>query len=446
MRRDAMKKLIGWKNSEHRKPMVLRGARQVGKTWLMQEFGRTQYESVAYINMEGNQQMERLFDLDFDIERIVDGLEIFSGVKIEPHKTLIILDEIQEVPRSLTALKYFYENQPGYHVIVAGSLLGIAHHSGVSFPVGKVDFMDIYPLSFVEFLQAIGEEPYADLIMAPEIDLGIIGAFAPKIIDQLRTYYIVGGMPEVVNRYLDEGNLLTVRDVQQKILNAYEQDFSKHAPEVIVPRVRELWYSMPAQLAKENKKFIFRQVREGARGREYESALLWLEDTGVATRVTRVNSSALPLSAYENRDIFKLFFLDVGLLGASSKLDPVVVLEGGRIFKEFKGALTEQFVLQELRAKGIHPHYFANDDSRGEIDFIIQVANSVIPIEVKSETNTRSKSLEAFIDKHASTNAIIVSMNDYERTSIISRVPLYLTDRLVDLIEPGESGPVKSGA
>ncbi len=436
MRRDVMQQLIVWKNSDHRKPMILKGARQVGKTWLMQEFGRTQYESVAYINMEGNQQMERLFDLDFDIERIVDGLEIFSGIKIEPHKTLIILDEIQEVPRALTALKYFYENQPGYHVLVAGSLLGIAHHRGVSFPVGKVDFMDIYPLSFVEFLQATGEASYADLITATDIDLGIITAFSPKIIDKLRTYYIVGGMPEVINRYMDEGNLLTVRDVQQKILNAYEQDFSKHAPELIVPRIRELWHSMPAQLAKENKKFIFRQVREGARGREYESALLWLEDTGVATRVTRVNNSGLPLSAYENRDIFKLFFLDVGLLGASSKLDPVVVLEGSRIFKEFKGALTEQFVLQELRVKGVRPYYFANDNSRGEIDFIIQVGNSVVPIEVKSETNVRSRSLGAFIDKYSPTQAVTISMGDYEKKAhSVSRVPLYLVNRLTDLTE-----------
>lgn len=434
MRRDAMNKLIEWKNSTHRKPMVLRGARQVGKTWLMQEFGRAQYESVAYINMEGNQQMERLFDLDFDVERLISGLEVFSGVKIETQKTLIILDEIQEVPRALTALKYFFENHPGYHVVVAGSLLGVAHHSGVSFPVGKVDFMDLYPLSFVEFLRAIGENSYADLIMAPKIDLGMIGVFAPKIIDQLRTYYIVGGMPEVVSRYLEEGNLLTVREIQSKILSAYEQDFSKHAPEAMVPRIRELWYSMPAQLAKENKKFIFRHVREGARGREYEAALLWLEDTGVATRVTRVNNPAMPLSAYENRDIFKLFFLDTGLLGAGSKLDPKVILDGGRIFKEFKGALTEQFVFQELQATGVQPYYFAKDDSRGEIDFIIQVANDTIPIEVKSETNTRARSLNSFVDKYSPSCAVMMSMNNYEQLSAVSRVPLYLTNRLVDLI------------
>lgn len=434
MQRKAMEKLIEWKDSPHRKPMVVRGARQVGKTWLMQEFGRSRYQSVAYVNMEGNRQMERLFDLDFDVERIVNGLEIASGVKIEHHKTLIILDEIQEVPKALTALKYFYENNPNYHVIVAGSLLGVAHHSGVSFPVGKVDFMDLYPLSFVEFLQAIDEESYFELLSRQPLDFDLISAFAPKIIDQLRTYYIVGGMPEVINRYLADGNLLTVREVQSSILNAYEQDFSKHAPDIIVPRVRELWHAIPAQLAKENKKFIFRQVREGARGREYESALLWLEDTGIASRVTRVNKPAIPLSVYENRDMFKLFFIDIGLLGARSNLDPRVVLEGSRIFEEFKGALTEQFVFQELRSAGVHPYYFANDDSRSEIDFMVQLVNHIVPIEVKAESNTRARSLRSFVEKYNSDMAVKISMKDYRAGSNIYELPLYLTHRIPSIL------------
>lgn len=434
MQRKAMKRLIEWKGSPHRKPMVVRGARQVGKTWLMQEFGRTQYESVAYINMEGNGQMERLFDLDFDIERIVNGLELASGEKIEHHKTLIILDEIQEVPKALTALKYFYENSPDYHVVVAGSLLGVAHHSGVSFPVGKVDFMDLYPLSFLEFLGAIGEDSYVDLLQAQPIDFKLIGAFSPKIIDQLKTYYIVGGMPEVINRYLSDGNLLTVRDVQSTILDAYEQDFSKHAPDIIVPRVRELWHAIPAQLAKENKKFIFRQVREGARGREYESALLWLEDTGIASRVTRVNKPALPLRAYEHRDMFKLFFIDIGLLGARSDLEPRAVLDGSKVFEEFKGALTEQFVFQELRSSGVYPYYFASDDSRTEIDFITQIANVVVPIEVKAESNTRARSLRSFVEKYEPDRAIKISMKDYRSGTVVDEVPLYLTHRIADII------------
>lgn len=434
MHRKDLEKLITWKNSSHRKPMVLRGARQVGKTWLMQEFGRTQYQTVAYVGLEGNKQMEQLFDLDFDTERIVNGLELASGVKIEHNNTLIILDEIQEIPKALTSLKYFYENNPNYHIIVAGSLLGVALHEGTSFPVGKVDFMDIYPLNFVEFLQAVGEDSYADLLVADDIDMGLVGVFAPKIIDLLRTYYIVGGMPEVVNRYLEDGNLLTVREVQTAILNAYEQDFSKHAPSVTVPRVRELWNAIPAQLAKENKKFIFNQVREGARGREYESALLWLQDTGIATRVTRVNKPALPLSAYENRDIFKLFFVDVGLLGAKSDLNPQVILEGNKVFEEFKGALTEQFVFQELQSAGANMYYFASDDSRGEIDFMIQLDNQVIPIEVKSETNMRARSLRAFIDKYQPSHAVKISMNSYKSRPVIDVVPLYLTYRTADIV------------
>lgn len=430
-----MKKLVSWKNSSHRKPMVVRGARQVGKTWLMREFGRLSYESVVYVNMDGNETMQRLFDLDYDISRIINGLEIASGAVIHPGSTLIILDEIQEVPRALTSLKYFYENAPEYHIVVAGSLLGVALHEGTSFPVGKVDFIDLYPLCFIEFLRATGDDSYADLLTAPSKDVELIETFAPKIIDALRKYYITGGMPEVVDRYVHDGNLLATRQVQEAILNAYEQDFSKHAPNNIVPRLREVWNAIPAQLAKENKKFIFRQVREGARGREYNDALVWLQDTGLATRVTRVNKPGLPLIAYEDRGIFKLFCLDVGLLGAMSGLNPQIILDGDRIFEEFKGSLAEQFVFQELTVLGVEPHYFANDASRGEVDFIIQRDNEVVPIEVKSGVNVRARSLSAFVEKYSPNHAIRLSMKPYRHGRVIEAIPLYMINAAITNVD-----------
>lgn len=414
--------------------MVIRGARQVGKTWLMKEFGRTQYDDVAYINMDGNTQMKNLFELDYDIERIVNGLEIASGVKIQKGQTLIVLDEIQEVPKALTALKYFYENAPHYHIVVAGSLLGVALHQGTSFPVGKVNFMDLYPLSFIEFLQATNEGKYAALLTSEEPDFKQIKTFAPKIIDLLRTYYVVGGMPEVVEQYVKEGNLLTVRTTQETILAAYQQDFSKHAPVNIVPRLREIWDSIPSQLAKENKKFIFRQVRQGARGREYEAALLWIEDAGLATKVAKVNKPAIPLKSYEDSTNFKLFFLDVGLLGAKSGLDPTAVLDGDSVFEEFKGALTEQFVFQEMKVSGVKAYYFANNDSRGEIDFMITTSGNAVPIEVKAEKNVQSRSLNAFVAKYSAQRAVKVSMNEYSDNGVICHIPLYLAASIQELI------------
>lgn len=426
MQRHAITQLRLWKNASHRKPLIIRGARQVGKTWLAQEFGKTDYQSTAYVNLDGNTQAHNLFDLDYDIERIVDGLELLSGVKIEPGKTLIILDEIQEVPRALSALKYFYENAPEYHVVALGSLLGVAMHHGVSFPVGKVDFIDLYPLSFTEFLEASGNEKLSQLIQNQPLDIALLTSFHDKLIDLLKTYYIVGGMPEVILNYLEEGNLLEVRQVQQTILTAYEHDFSKHAPVTVVPRIREIWDALPSQLAKENKRFFFRMIREGARSKEYEAALLWLEDAGLVSRITRVNQAALPLSVYADSTVFKLFALDVGLLGAKSGLAPEVVLNKNDIFTEFKGALAEQFVFQELKVSDSDIYYYANYNSRGEIDFITSSSTTILPIEVKSGKNIRATSLKAFAEKYPQARAITLSTLPYEMRHSVTLLPLYL--------------------
>lgn len=434
MHRKALQQLKDWKNSANRKPLIIRGARQVGKTWLAREFGSTAYDSMAYINLDGNTQAKSLFELDYDVERVIDGLELMSGVKIEPGKTLIVLDEIQEVPRALSALKYFYENKPEYHVVALGSLLGVAIHQGTSFPVGKVDFIDLHPLNFVEFLQAIDNEGYADIVTDRPDANTLTVPFHEKLIDLLRIYYVVGGMPEAILSYIEEGNLLKVRQIQANILTAYDQDFSKHAPVNVVPRIREIWDTLPAQLAKENKRFFFRMIREGARAKEYEAAMLWLEDAGLVGRVSRVNKPALPLMAYADTTIFKLFLLDVGLLGAKSGLDPKVILNHNTVFVEFKGSLTEQFVYQELRTAGIEVFYYANDSSRGEIDFMVAVGEHVVPIEVKSGKNISIRSLKEFIAKHPDVQPFVASTLPLELRDTIGMIPLYMVGRLEDLV------------
>lgn len=434
MYRKATQKLLNWKNNKHRKPLVIRGARQVGKTWLMKDFGRENYERVAYVNMDGNDKMKNLFSLDYDISRIVEGLELESGVRIVPEKTLIILDEIQEIPPALTSLKYFYENAPEYHVVVAGSLLGVAVHNGVSFPVGKVDFLDLYPLDFTEFLIANGMEKHADVLSSKVTDLKLVESFHADFIDMLKTYYITGGMPEVVSRYVEQGSLLEVRNVQKKIMDAYEQDFSKHVPVNTTVKLREVWDSLPAQLSRENKKFLFRLVRSSARAKDYEAALLWLEDAGLISKVTRVNKPGTPLKSYEDRSIFKIFMLDVGLLGAKSELDPAVILEKTAVFEEFKGAMAEQFVFQELRSSDITPYYFANDESRGEIDFIVDIAGKVIPIEVKATINLKAKSLSEFAAKYSIKQALKLSAQKPSQRGVTINMPLYMADNLSSII------------
>lgn len=433
MYRNKMEELKKWKESQNRKPLIIRGARQVGKTWLMKEFGKEYYEKCAYINFDDNSRMKNLFEEDFDLDRIIQGLKIESGVNIEPENTLIILDEIQETPKALKALKYFCENARNYHIISAGSLLGIAIHGEISFPVGKVDFLDLTPLSFFEFLTALNEEELVKLLQ--ENDFEMINVFNAKLKDYLKLYYYIGGMPEVVNSYVNNKDLLEVRRIQKTLLEDYEQDFSKHAPKNIVPRIRQLWNNIPTQLAKENKKFIYGLVREGARAREYEIALSWLIDCGLIYQVNRVNNSKIPLSAYQDFNAFKLYLLDVGLLAAMAGIDAKTLLEGNEIFEEFKGSLTEQYVLCQLKqCTNLDVFYWSSDTGISEIDFISQIGTDNVPIEVKASENLQAKSLKTFVQKYKTKINIRTSMTTYRKEDWLINIPLYSIGNIEKII------------
>lgn len=422
--RSAMEKLHKWKRKSNRKPLIIRGARQVGKTWLMNNFGKNAYKNMVYINFDNNKQMESLFETDMKVDRIIMGLEIYSGKKINPEDTLLIFDEIQEVPKALTALKYFNENAPQYQIICAGSLLGVALHKGTSFPVGKVEFLDLYPLSFVEFMKAMGKEQYAELIDRGDFELA--GSFKQEYIEMLKQYYYIGGMPEVVADFVENRDFGVAREIQERILDAYEQDFSKHAPNEAVPRIRMLWNSIPSQLTKENRKFIYGLVKEGARAKNYEMAMLWLTDCGLVHKVQRVSAPSLPLKAYEDIKAFKLFILDVGLLSCMVRLDPKVLIDGNELFKEFKGALTEQYVLQQLKTMDkIATYYWTNNRGSAEIDFIIDNGSEVIPIEVKAEVNLKAKSLKTYYEKFNPKTSIRTAMIDYKLDDWLLNLPLW---------------------
>lgn len=424
MYRSAMEKLHKWKRKSNRKPLIIRGARQVGKTWLMNNFGKNAYKNMVYINFDNNKQMESLFETDMKVDRIIMGLEIYSGKKINPEDTLLIFDEIQEVPKALTALKYFNENAPQYQIICAGSLLGVALHKGTSFPVGKVEFLDLYPLSFVEFMKAMGKEQYAELIDRGDFELA--GSFKQEYIEMLKQYYYIGGMPEVVADFVENRDFGVAREIQERILDAYEQDFSKHAPNEAVPRIRMLWNSIPSQLTKENRKFIYGLVKEGARAKNYEMAMLWLTDCGLVHKVQRVSAPSLPLKAYEDIKAFKLFILDVGLLSCMVRLDPKVLIDGNELFKEFKGALTEQYVLQQLKTMDkIATYYWTNNRGSAEIDFIIDNGSEVIPIEVKAEVNLKAKSLKTYYEKFNPKTSIRTAMIDYKLDDWLLNLPLW---------------------
>lgn len=429
MYRNALKDLLKWKNKINKKPLVIRGARQVGKTWLMKKFGEQEFINTVYISFDNNQQMKNLFEIDLKIERIITGLELYSGQKIVPENTLLIFDEIQEVPKALTALKYFNENAPEYQIVCAGSLLGVALHKGTSFPVGKVEFMDLYPLSFTEFMRAMGSERYADLLEDGNFELAT--NFREKYIELLKYYYYVGGMPEVVSAFSLNRDFNEARSIQENILMAYEQDFSKHAPNEVIPRIRMLWNSIPSQLTKENKKFIYGLIKEGARAREYELAMLWLIDCGLVHKVNRVTASNLPLKAYEDLKAFKLFMLDVGLLSCMVRLNRSVLLNGNDLFKEFKGALTEQFVLQQLKtAIGLNTYYWTNDRGNAEIDFLIDNGKSIVPIEVKAEENLRAKSLRTYYEKYKPDISVRSAMSDYRKEDWLLNLPLWAIEVL----------------
>lgn len=431
MIRAAKSALYKWKNSATRKPLLIKGARQVGKTWLIKTFGKEEYEQCVYVNLESNKRLQQIFIEDFDVPRIITALQIETGVTITADNTLIILDEIQEAEGAITSLKYFYENAPQYHIISAGSLLGVALNKQTSFPVGKVDFLNLYPLSFTEFLMALNEKPLLDLLISK--DWKLITTFKSRYIQLLKQYYYVGGMPEAVLAFSQNNNFYEVRDIQKKILTAYEQDFSKHAPNEIVPRIRMLWNAVPAQLSKENKKFIYGAVKQGARAKDYELAISWLIDCGLIHKINRVAKPAIPLKAYEDFSAFKIFMVDTGLLGAMAELDVKTLLEGSVLFEEFKGALTEQYVLQQLiTIEEISIYYWSANNATAEIDFLIQTSGTVTPIEVKAEENLQAKSLRLFSQKFNSSKAIRTSMSDYREEDWLINLPLYAISTLAE--------------
>ena len=424
MQRYLMDDLKTWKNKSNRKPLILNGARQVGKTWLLKEFGKREFENVAYVSLDSNAAASALFDNGFDLDRVLMGLSLASNQDIEPGKTLIVLDEIQANPRAITALKYFCEEASEYAVAAAGSLLGISASEGTGYPVGKVDTLDLYPLTFREFLDATGNSSLRMLLDTGDTDM--MRAFAEKETLALKAYYVVGGMPAVVNEYVASGEFQQVRAAQGQILEDYTRDFVKHMPVRLYSKAIEAWESIPAHLSHENKKFVFGRVRDGARGKDYEDVLVWLSQAGLIHKVPRVKKPAVPLSAYDDHKAFKVFMLDVGLLGSMSGLDPAAIVRGNDVFTEFKGALTEQYVCQQLISDcGLVPYYWSAESSGGEIDFLVQQSMRTFAIEVKAEENLRAKSLRSFKSGNPQVNAVRFSLSPYREQDWMRNVPLY---------------------
>ena len=422
MRRKIYQQLLDWKNSKDRMPLILLGARQVGKTWIMQDFGEHEYNKVAYINCDDDPRMQQLFALDYNIDRILISLQAISGVKITPGDTLIIFDEIQETPRGLHCLKYFQEKAPEYHIMVAGSLLGVTLGKGESFPVGKVNELHMYPMDFEEFLDATGNETYLQIMRSKDWEL--IDVLLPKIVEQLRQYYYIGGMPGVVKKYIENADLQQARRLQQDILDAYSRDISKHTSALESSRIRQVLASLPMQLAKENKKFIYGAIKKGARAKEFEIALQWLQDAGLVYKVNRIKEPKMPIKFYEDFDAFKLFLLDCGLLACMSEAPASEMLIGNNAFTEFKGAFTEQYVMQQLKSAHVTPYYWSNSKTPAEIDFIIQCQGRIIPIEVKAEENVRSRSLAQFVKDNPELKGVRFSMKGYADQDWMENIPL----------------------
>ncbi len=424
MRRKLMEQLVKWRGSVRRKPLILNGARRVGKTWPLREFGKACFNNVAYVSLNNDATARSFFESDLDVQRIVSSLALELDTRIDPEDTLIVLDEIQACPKAITSLKYFCEDARQYHVAAAGSLLGISATEGSGFPVGKVNMLELHPLAFSEFLEATGNERFGKLIESG--DQAILDGFAKRLEELLKSYYVVGGMPEAVNAYVDDGDVRSVRPIQREILDGYVNDFAKHIPPRLLARTMLAWDSIPIHLSRENKKFIFGQVRKGARAADFEESLRWLEQAGLIQKVRRVNRPSIPMSAYCDQNAFKLFVVDVGLLGAMSGLNPDAILSGNRVFTEFKGALTEQYVCQQLVAEhGLTPYYWSAENSTGEIDFLTQDAGRIFAIEVKAEENLRAKSLRAFKQKHPEVSAVRFSLSGYREQDWMRNVPLY---------------------
>ena len=422
MKRKIYEQLLKWKGSNGRKPLILLGARQVGKTWIMQHFGQEEYAKVAYINCDDEPRMRQLFELDYNIDRILMTIQAITGTKVTPNDTLVVLDEIQETPRALHCLKYFCEKAPEYHIMVAGSLLGVTLGKGESFPVGKVDMLYMYPMDYEEFLYATGNERLLDILHSK--DWSLTDMMMPKLTELLRQYYFVGGMPAVVSSFVENTDLRQVRTLQQNILDAYRRDISKHTTAVESVRIRQVLDSLPGQLAKENKKFVYGAVRKGSRAKDFELAIQWLLDAGIAYKVNRIKEPTLPLKFYEDFDAFKLFLLDCGLLACMADAPADQMLIGNNVFTEFKGAFTEQYVMQQLKAIGLSPYYWSNAKTPAEIDFIVQNDTRIVPIEVKAEENVRARSLAQFIKDHQALKGLRISMKGYADQGWMENIPL----------------------
>jgi predicted AAA+ superfamily ATPase len=429
MNRELINNIIEWKNSSNRKPLILQGARQVGKTWLMKEFGKQEFKQVVYLNFESSERLKNMFVLDFNIERLIAIIEIETNKKIDAANCLLLFDEIQEAPKGITALKYFYEQAPQYFIIAAGSLLGISLQHDSSFPVGKVDFLKLYPMSFLEFLENNGQEKLA--LVIKNKNWTILQTFHDKLIEQLRLYYFIGGMPEVVLHYIQHKNIAEARSLQQKIIQGYENDFAKYAPNAIVPKIRMVWQSIISQLAKENKKFMYGQLKKGARAKDFEDAINWLVHAGLLLKVNKIQKPTVPLNAYVDVDAFKLFLLDIGLLNALANLDAKILLEKNNILTEYKGALTEQYVCQQLKIKN-ELYYWTAEKATAEVDFLAQHKNDIIPIEVKAAENLKAKSLKVYVEKYNATKAIRTSMQNYKEESWLTNVPLYAVSVMLE--------------
>lgn len=440
MYRTAIRKLAEWKEKKGRLPLILMGARQVGKTWLLKEFGSRYFEDVCYVNFENPGTVSDLFEGSIVPSRIVELLGAYHGKRIDPVKTLLIFDEVQEVPRALTALKYFAEEAPEYAICCAGSLLGVTLHQGTSFPVGKVDFLTVNPMSFDEFLMANEEEmliTWAKEHYREEMPQML----QEKYLDYLKKYFIIGGMPSAVNAWMETRDFAEVSEVQRKLLLAYENDFSKHAPTGIVPKIHHIWDSIPSQLAKENKKFVYGLAKEGARAREYEDALLWLKDGGMIRRVGLVSGGRLPLKAYEDLKAFKIYFLDVGLLRMMCEIGPEIILDSTSVFREFMGALTEQFVLQELQAAEVAPNiYYWSEGATSEVDFIFSYKNKIIPVEAKAGLSVHAQSLKVFCKKYEPETAVRTSLRNYRVDQNLLNLPLYEIWNIKQILDENKSG------
>lgn len=429
MKRDIYNKLLQWKNDSNRKPLIITGAKQVGKTWIMREFGKNEYANVVYINCDNEKRIETLLSEDYNIDRILLGLQAISGVNIKSDKTLIIFDEIQQIPRGLHLLKYFYEENPEYHVMVAGSLLGITLNQGVSFPVGKVDIMEMNPMNFNEFLEAMGQEQLLKVLDSN--DWKLIDILSSKYIELLRQYYFVGGMPEAVLSYCNSKDIAQVRDIQSNILKAYRNDISKHATKSESVKIGQVLDSLPSQLSKENKKFIYGVIKSGARASEFELAIQWLIDAGIIHKVNRIKEARMPLKFYEDISAFKLFLLDLGLFACMCEVPASEILIGNNIFIEYKGAFAEQYVLQQIISRKVKPYYWSSEKTPSEIDFVIQRDDKIIPIEVKAEVNVKARSLRQFITNNPDLKGVRYSMLGYIDQGWVENVPLYAIDSYI---------------